>query len=275
MRGIVTVTPAAGGVSIHTYTAPEPGWRVNSHIVELPTQLVIVDAQLTAGYATEVAELAGRLGKPVTRLYISHAHPDHFAGAGVIDAPSYALASVKHLIDASGDVRIERGYRCTPGHENAEPVAARPVDHVVEPGEEVIDGIRFSFEPVADAETTEQLTIGLPDLGALIAQDVVYHHVHLFIAEHAFGSWEQALGALESRPYDTILPGHGLPGDHGIYRLNRAYLAMAQQALAAASGPEDLNQRLETAYPDYGGTAMQGLQNFYLFPASREKGTSP
>ena len=41
---------------------------------------------------------------------------------------------------------------------------------------------------------------------------------------------------------------------------------MAATAFAEATGPEDLNKRLEAAFPSYGGTAMQGLQNFYLYP---------
>jgi glyoxylase-like metal-dependent hydrolase (beta-lactamase superfamily II) len=269
MHGTVTRTESSG-LRVYTYTAPEHGWRANSHVIELPTQLVIVDAQLTPGYASEVADLAADLGKPVSRLYISHAHPDHFAGAGVINAPSYALGSVKYLIDTSGDLRIGRGYRCTPGHEDSSPVLARPVDRTVEPGKEAIDGVEFSFASIADAETTEQLTIGLPETGILLTQDVVYHDVHMFIAERAFGTWEEALSALEGLPYHTILPGHGLPADRSVFQLNRQYLRAAQEALATADGPDDLSRRLVAAFPDYGGTAMEGLQNFYLFPAAGE-----
>jgi len=242
---------------------------VNSHVIELPRDLVLVDAQLAPAYAAEVQELAAALGKPVTRLYISHAHPDHFAGAGMIEAPSYALASVKALIDSTGDLRIKRGYSCTPGHDSADLPSRRPVDHVVEAGDEIIDGIRFNFGTVADAETTEQLTIGLPDQGILIAQDIIYNGVHLFIGEQAFDSWAAAITVIEALPYDVILPGHGLPGDRRLYEANRAYLATALTAFARAAGPEDLNRRLEAALPEYGGTAMQGLQNFYLFPAER------
>jgi hypothetical protein len=176
---------------------------------------------------------------------------------------------VKELIDGSGDVRIERAYQNTPGHVGADPVKSRPVDHVVGAGEERIDGVRFSFEAVADAETTEQLMIGLPDAGVLLAQDVAYHQVHLFIGEHAFDTWTTAITALEAAPYDVILPGHGLPGGRGIYEADRQYLTVARQAVAEATGPEDLNRRLVAAFPEYGGTAMQGLQNFYLFPGQR------
>jgi glyoxylase-like metal-dependent hydrolase (beta-lactamase superfamily II) len=264
MQGTVSVTPV-GSATIHTYTAPELGWRVNSHLIELKSQIILFDAQLTRSYAEEVLEVAKTIAKPITRLYISHAHPDHFVGASYIAAPTYALASVKALIDKSGDVRIERGYQNTPGHDG-ESVKSRPIDHVVEPGEELIDGVRLSFEAVADAETTEQLMIALPDAGVLIAQDVAYNGVHLFIGEYAFDAWDAAITALEARPYDIILPGHGLPGDRKIYEEDRTYLVAARTAYADATGPEDLNRRLEAAFPEYGGTAMQGLQNFYLFP---------
>ena len=84
MQGNVTVTPA-GAATIHTYTAPEAGWRANSHVIELASQVVLFDAPLTEAYAGEVLALAGSLRKPVTRLYISHAHPDHFAGFAAHD----------------------------------------------------------------------------------------------------------------------------------------------------------------------------------------------
>jgi glyoxylase-like metal-dependent hydrolase (beta-lactamase superfamily II) len=265
MEGAVTVTKAEH-VNVHTYLAPETGWRVSSHLIELPTQLVLVDAQLTAAYARELLGHAVTVGKPVTRCYISHAHPDHFTGASLVDAPTYAVASQRQLINESGDLRIDRAYRLTPGHWGEERIAARPVDHAVEAGEEVIDGVRFRFQPVRAAETTEQLTIGLPDERILIAQDVVYHDVHSFIAEHDFTGWDAALNLLESWPYDIVLAGHGEPGDRRLYAAARAYLTAAQAALAAASGPDDLSRRLESAYPGYGGRAMQGLQNFYLYP---------
>jgi glyoxylase-like metal-dependent hydrolase (beta-lactamase superfamily II) len=265
MQGSVTQT-RAGQVTIHTYIAPEIGWRAASHLIELPTQLVLVDAPLTLEYAREWRAYTTRLGKPISRLYISHAHPDHFVGIVAFDAPTYALAAVKWLIDSSGGLRIERAYRLTPGHAHAEVVSLHPVDYVVEAGEETIDGVLFSFEPVADAESADQLTIGLPEQRLLIAQDILYNHVHAFLGEHAFGAWQAALDALEARPYDIILPGHGAPGGRGLYQSVREYLATAATAFAQATGPEDLNRRLETAYPDYGGHAMQGLQNFYLFP---------
>jgi glyoxylase-like metal-dependent hydrolase (beta-lactamase superfamily II) len=185
--------------------------------------------------------VAAGLGKPLTRLYISHAHPDHFAGAAVVGIPGYALPPVKALIDRSGDLRIQRGYACTPGHEGAPLPRSRPVDHTVAPGtEETVDGVRFHFEAVGQAETDAQLAIALPDAGVLITQDVLYNGVHLFLGEHAFDAWQAAITKLESLPYDTVIPGHGLPHGgglpqgRGIYAANREYLHIAARAFADA-----------------------------------------
>src|SRR5215472_8618105 len=151
MQGSVTITPARGA-TVHTYTAPEAGWRANSHVIELASQAVLFDAPLTEEHAREVLAVAGSLGKPVTRLYISHAHPDHFASAALVPAPSYALGPVKQLIDHSGDLRIQRGYACTPGHAGVPLPPSRLIDHAVTPGgEETLDGVLLHFEAVADA----------------------------------------------------------------------------------------------------------------------------
>jgi hypothetical protein len=96
------------------------------------------------------------------------------------------------------------------------------------------------------------------------------NRVHLYIGEHAFDAWGAAITALEASAYDVILPGHGLPGDRSIYAADRRYLDVARDALAEPAGPDDLNRRLEAAFPEYGGTTMQGLQNFYLFPDQRK-----
>ena len=67
-----------------------------SHIIELPSQLILVDGQFFAPYAAELKDYVDRLGKPVTRFYISHEHPDHYIGFGdafpdVADAASPGL----------------------------------------------------------------------------------------------------------------------------------------------------------------------------------------
>ena len=35
-------------LSVHSFTAPEDGWLVNSHIVQLSSHLLVIDAQYSA-----------------------------------------------------------------------------------------------------------------------------------------------------------------------------------------------------------------------------------
>jgi glyoxylase-like metal-dependent hydrolase (beta-lactamase superfamily II) len=88
---------------IHTFTAPEDGWLVNSHVIEFPSQLFVIDAQYTLPHAREVVGYAQDLRKPITRLIATHYHPDHILGAAAFDVPLYALESVAEKIGAVGD----------------------------------------------------------------------------------------------------------------------------------------------------------------------------
>src|SRR5262245_32176064 len=92
---------------IHTFIAPEEGWLVTSHIIELPPQLLVVDAQYTLPYAREVARYAAELKKPLVRLYVTHYHPDHLLGAAAFEAPLYVLVNVAEMIASAGD-RVAR-----------------------------------------------------------------------------------------------------------------------------------------------------------------------
>jgi glyoxylase-like metal-dependent hydrolase (beta-lactamase superfamily II) len=96
MQGKITVTQA-GNLKVQTFTAPEKGWRVNSHVIELPSQLSVIDARYVIPFARGVVSYALQLQKPIARLYVSHYHPDHLLGAIAFSAPIYALAEVSKL----------------------------------------------------------------------------------------------------------------------------------------------------------------------------------
>jgi glyoxylase-like metal-dependent hydrolase (beta-lactamase superfamily II) len=262
MLGKLSLTQSQN-LTVHTYTAPDDGWRVNSHIIELPSQLLVVDAQYLLPHAREVVAYAQQLAKPVTRLYLSHYHPDHILGAAAFSAPIYALPEVKAKIEAAGD-RIAAEQRKK--HGDAIPANAERLGNIVEPGIETIDGVPIDFIRLTHAETESALMIGLPNHSILITQDLIYNHVHLFVGEMAFASWHEALNETQRLHYQRLLPGHGDPCGHDLYDEMRDYLAVAREAYLDADNAEEFKQRLIDDFPDYQGRALLDHQMCFLFP---------
>ena len=261
MFGTISIT-RANEITVHTYTAPEEGWRVNTHILELPTQLIVLDAQYMLKYAQEVLDHAATLGKPITRLYISHYHPDHLLGAAVFSAPIYALPEVRAKIEAVGDrVAAEEHEK----HGDLIPAHAERPSRTVTPGAETIDGVRLEFFHLRHAETEAALVLGLPDQEILLTQDLIYNKVHVFFGEKAFASWAEALDNYQKLPYSRILPGHGAPGGAELFDAMRQYLSVARVALSHAVDPADLKHRLIAAFPDFQGCVLLDHQMRFLF----------
>jgi glyoxylase-like metal-dependent hydrolase (beta-lactamase superfamily II) len=252
-----------GAIRVHTYMAPDDGWCVNSHIIETATQLFVVDAQYMLPYAKEAVAYAETLGKPVTRLYLTHFHPDHILGAPAFSSPIYALGAVAAKIEAVGDrVAAEEHEK----HGDAIPARAKRPDQIVTPGAEVVNGVRFEFLHLQHAETEHALMVGLPDQGILITQDLVYAGVHAFVGERAFDSWAAALGSAQALDYDAVLPGHGLPGGPELYGAMQRYLSAAQEALEKSSTGAELKSQLITAFPSHRARALLDHQMRFLFP---------
>jgi len=263
MQGTITITEA-GGVKIHTYTAPELGWCVNSHVIEFATQLVVIDAQYMLPFAKEVVRHAETLGKPVTRLYLTHYHPDHILGAAAFSAPIYALREVQAKIEAAGDrVASEEHEK----HPDAIPTRAERPGRIVTPGTETIDGVQVDFIRLQHAETENALMVSLPHYGLLITQDLVYHNVHVFIAERAFGTWLKAIKHYQDQRFTKVLPGHGAPGGPELFDKMADYLSLAQQALSESSDGDHFKARLISAFPDFAGRVLLDHQERFLFPS--------
>ena len=261
-KGKIHVTDQLG-LRVHTYTAPDDGWVVNTHFVELPTQLIAIDAQYMLPYAKEALVYAATLGKPVTRLYVTHYHPDHLLGAAAFGLPIHALPEVKAKIDAIGDRVAAEEHEKFP---DAIPSHAQKPSILVSPGLETIDGVRFEFLHLHHAETEHALMIGFPQQGILITQDLVYDGVHVFISERAFDTWLDGLQHYKAQTYEKILPGHGAPGGKELFDRMQHYLSTARDLLSEASDGDDLKARLIAAFPDFGGRALLDHQKRFLFP---------
>ncbi|EFM12469.1 beta-lactamase domain protein [Paenibacillus curdlanolyticus YK9] len=79
---------------------------VNCYLVEEEDELTLIDAAMPFS-AKGILEAAARLGKPITRIALTHAHGDHI---GALDELKRQLPNAKVYISAR-DARLLRGDR--------------------------------------------------------------------------------------------------------------------------------------------------------------------
>jgi glyoxylase-like metal-dependent hydrolase (beta-lactamase superfamily II) len=250
--------------------APEESHLVTSHIIETQNKLVIVDVQFLRPYAKELKQYISQLEKPVERVIISHAHPDHWFGLEYFqDVPVYATRETADWIDRRGNfyIRIRRGQH---GEKVTESKIIPP--HRIKKGREIIDGLVYEFENIKDGEHIDQLIIKLPELKTIIVQALVSNHAHAFVAGGRLDEWIKSierLAAMES--YDTALVGHGGPAKRSVYGQMIEYLSHAKSVLATSTGGEQITKGLIDKYPDYGARTLAELSGWFTDFISRRQ----
>jgi glyoxylase-like metal-dependent hydrolase (beta-lactamase superfamily II) len=258
------------GVRIHTLTAPEAFLANSTHIIETEHALVLVDGQFVVPYATAFRRYADSLGKPIQRLYLSHAHVDHFFGVGATfnDVEVYAAAATIDVLREQGEaMRAELAAQYGP----LVPDHIVVPGHAVAPGIDAVDGVKYEIDVIGDAECDTQLLITLPDLGVTIAQDLIYSGAHLYITADT-QRWTEVLHGLLGASSSVFLAGHGPVADKAEVQRNIDYLATARQVYASAAGPEQFKAAMFAAYPERTGPAIFDiyLPRLYATPAQED-----
>jgi glyoxylase-like metal-dependent hydrolase (beta-lactamase superfamily II) len=260
-----------GPVKIHSYLSPADGLHVNTQIIEGPAAVVIFDAQLLLPYADEVASYVQRLGKPIDRIILSHAHTDHWGGLQALterfpDVRVFALNGIADQIRARGPARLD-GLRRTYGDKAATKVTV-PTETVTE-GPQRIDGVTYDFKRFVDAESDLQLAALLPGQKVLMAFDLVFSpNQHAFTGANYFDHWMIVLESLKAlQGYDTIFIGHDTPVDRVAIDSTMAYVKRAKEIHAASTDAKTYSENLKAAFPDLQQAGLVDLSASYLYAA--------
>ena len=264
LKSTTFLVKSEGAVKIHTLVSPPEMFANATHVIELPTQLIVVDGHFFAQYASELKSLTDSLKKPVTRFYVSHDHPDHYLGFGDAfpNTDVYALKEIKEAIEQNGSKELQ-DKQLQMGNAIASKLNYPKFEVTI--GTEIIDGTTFIFEKVENAESPVSLVIKLPELGVYIAQDIVYNNIHLFITGET-GGWKNALNnILAAEKYDTILAGHGNPTDKSGVLKAIAYLDKVTEVLQEAKTGEEYKNKILAAFPHYSGSVLIDIYLLYLF----------
>src|SRR5580692_10696619 len=98
------------GFSIKVFTSPDDQFWTNSIIIEGEHEVMLVDAQLTKTSAEKVLREIEETKKPLSVIYITHEHADHFLGLEVFKEayPRVRIIASSAVVDRINSVYQEK-----------------------------------------------------------------------------------------------------------------------------------------------------------------------
>jgi glyoxylase-like metal-dependent hydrolase (beta-lactamase superfamily II) len=216
-------------LSIKKYTSSEMGAWSNAYLVHGSAEALLFDVFMLKADTRKLVEQIRQVGKRLSRVFISHAHPDHFMGLEVLcDAfPGVEVIStadvVKDVLDDSP--WIMKVLQQKLGEDGPGRVV---VPKAIEGRQLMLEGEEILVDEYDQGESKHIATLYIPGMKALIASDLIYNETHCYLQERHLDAWLTRLDEVERfarKGVLTIYPGHGEPGEPGtLIESTRAYL---------------------------------------------------
>ena len=245
------------GFSIQVFTSSDDQFWNNSVIIEGTHEVMLVDAQLTKTSAEKVLREIEETKKPLSIIYITHEHADHFLGLEVFREayPRVRIIANSAVVDRINNVyqeKIDKWKKI---------LGSGATSHVV--AIDKFDGNFIKFESSKievlkniQGDTDENTMLWIPGQRILIAGDVLFNDVHLYTAEtdsKAREKWLNSLNKIRELKASVVIPGHskvGAPLDASTaVDFTENYLSVFEEELKKAKDPDSLVNAMKERYP--------------------------
>ena len=201
----VFVTP---GIPVASSDVP-PGQKqrtyspISSTFIYGEHDAVLVDTFLTVGQSNDLVNWVAASGKNLTTIYITHGHGDHWFGTGALlshfpNARAVATPEVvRSMRQLSSPEFITNWNMQFPDQIPDQLVIADELK-----GNKIeLEGLELVAVEVGHSDTDHTTCLNVPSIGLVVAGDVAYNDVHLYLAEsnaQTRHEWISALDKIES-----------------------------------------------------------------------------
>src|ERR1700756_528705 len=245
------------GFSIKVFTSLDDQFWANSVIIEGTREVMLVDAQLTKTNAERVLQEIRETKKPLSIIYITHEHADHFLGLEVFKE---AYPGVRIIANSAVTDRIDKVYQ-----EKLDKwqkiLGSGATSHAV--AIEKVDGNFIEFENSkiellkdVQGDTDENTMLWIPGQRILIAGDVLFNNMHVYTAEtdsKAREKWLNSLQEIRELKPSVVIPGHskaGAPLDASTaVDFTENYLLVFDEELTKAKDSDSLINAMKERFP--------------------------
>jgi glyoxylase-like metal-dependent hydrolase (beta-lactamase superfamily II) len=219
--------------------------------------VMLVDAQLTKTSAEKVLQEIKETKKPLSIIYITHEHADHFLGLEVFKE---AYPGVKIIASSAVVDRINKAYR--EKIDKWQKILGRgATSQVVAISKFEGDAIKFESTNIRvlkniQGDTDQNSMLWIPGQRILIAGDVLFNNMHVYTAETdstARGRWLNSLKTIRALKPSVVIPGHskvGAPLDSSTaVNFTERYLLAFEEELRKAKDADSLISSMKEQFP--------------------------
>jgi len=245
-------------LSTKVFFSDEKGFEVASVIVMGKKNAVLIDAQWTLSNAHRVIAEIAETGKHLETIYVSHAHPDHYFGLGVIaeafpSARILALASVAHTINHQFFGKLEHWETVIgPANVCRKTVPIEPLSrNYIE-----LEGERIEILPEVVGDLKFNSVVWIPSIKTLYGSDVLFNQAHPFTCEvtpEERAQWIRDIEQLEKLGAHVVIPGHqkpGMPFDYSSYDFTKEYLVATEEEIARTDSEGSFFYAMVQRFPE-------------------------
>jgi glyoxylase-like metal-dependent hydrolase (beta-lactamase superfamily II) len=185
--------------AIQVVTPAGDQFLTNSIVIEGIHEVMLVDSQLTKTNAEMVLRIIKATNKPLSIIYITHEHADHFLGLEVFKE---AYPEVRILANSNVVDRINKVYQ-----EKIDKwkglLGSNATSHVVAISKYDDDSIRFENSKIEilkglQGDTDANTMLWLPGQKTLIAGDVLFNDLHVYTAETDMAARKRWMDSLKT-----------------------------------------------------------------------------
>jgi len=263
---VFATLPAAAAAQqplhLSVFVGDSTSFRVTSTLIYGPTEAILVDAQFHNSQATKLADQIEATGRHLKAILITHPDDDHYLGLAVLrqrfpETPIYLTATALSEFKRTS-ARFLAGQR---SYLPAEAPDSLPTPAVLPSTHLTVDGaaVEVVTDLQGDAFVASNSFVWVPSLRAVVAGDIVFNGVHVWLAnsnQRTRAAWRRSLDRIAALHPRIVVAGHKKSVDTAdspdAVEFMRGYLAAFDKAIGPATNADELVAAMKQRYPDLG-----------------------